>query len=95
VLEAYDDYNKYLNENKQNDVHDEQTWRTICRFRRLRIQAEFHIVACQNDATDKANLLDGLTRDKQAMVQRLKSSTMNKFKKREFYYDPDPDVNIS
>lgn len=95
VLETYDDYDKHLNENEPDDVHDEHTWHTICRFRRLRIQTEFHIVACRKDAADKADLLDGLTREKQATIKRLKSSATDRVHNRQFYYQPDPDVNIS
>lgn len=92
MLEAYDNYNKYLKENKKSVVYDEQTWRKICYFRRLKIQCEFQIVACQNDATDKAELLKVLANDKKTMIKRLKTSTVNVPGIREFYYDRD--VNI-
>lgn len=92
ALRTFDDYNKYLDDNELDIVHDEQAWRKICHYRRLKIQSEFRIVTCQNEATDKAKLLDDLARDVKTTGERLKTSTAKKLENREFYYDPDSEV---
>eukprot|EP00102_Acyrthosiphon_pisum_P019141 XP_016656351.1 PREDICTED: cilia- and flagella-associated protein 43-like [Acyrthosiphon pisum] len=93
TLRVYDDY-KYVDDYKLN--MDRETWHKVCNFRRMKIESEFKISACQKDATDKDNLLDSLKRDKEdkeAMIEKLKM-TIIRLENQDLYYEDNPEVQL-
>ncbi|XP_060871614.1 cilia- and flagella-associated protein 43 isoform X4 [Metopolophium dirhodum] len=93
TLRVYDDY-KYVDDYKLN--MDRETWHKVCNFRRMKIESEFKISTCQQDATDKDNLLDSLKRDKEdkeAMIEKLKM-TIIRLENQDLYYEDNPEVQL-
>lgn len=91
TLGAYDDY-KYVEDYKLN--MDRETWHKVCNFRRIKIESEFKINTYQKEATDKANLLDSLMRnkeEKEAMIEMFKMS-IDKLENEALRYRDDPEV---
>ncbi|XP_050433883.1 cilia- and flagella-associated protein 43 [Adelges cooleyi] len=77
TLRAYDDY-KYVEDYKLN--MDKDTWHKVCNLRRMKIESEFKIKTFQLDASDKANLLVCLERDKEDKtytIDKLKATILD------------------
>lgn len=91
TLRMYDDY-KYVEDYKLN--MDRETWHKVCNFRRMKIESEFKISTYQKDATDKANLLDSLMRDKEHKEVTVETfiTSIDALNNEELQYRDNPEV---